>query len=439
MWLSITFLPAGNAASFIHDGWSFQEAGGIWAIGSESSLVLPPAPKAGTSRLKMVLWPMIVSPHVSRQRLELSLNGQTIYSDALTVAEPIPITCTVPEGVLRTDSSNNLVLRHPDAAAPGAFSPELGDYRQLSVCLISIHIDVPESPALPLPPPPANPGLVLCHWNATAYEIGCVLEFFPPFAEAFELRFVDNAIPWPVILDELSDADRSRVVAVWEEVDAAECQLARSRPPVPGSVVALTFPRLTMDCLWPLRGPDPRLVPEPPLYPNGRYPYTDLAAQRLIEESAPDDELYAKYLDISRQLMPDLEAELARDVARWRALDACCDVKVGSFILRNFRSIPLFHGPQTPAGPLLAYVVEHLLGSVVRHLSIPPSEVYAKFGDYIHGYQGPFFDQAPVHPLVVEKLGISYLPPQYGYRRGHGKRTFRQHILDYIHWAPWFS
>ncbi|MBV9783879.1 MAG: hypothetical protein JO264_08670 [Acidisphaera sp.] len=448
-WLEMDFLPGGDAGARLGEGWSFQEDGGIWAVGPASAITLPPAPSAERGRLEFLCWPMLMPPHLPRQRLEILLNDRPLYSGELTSLEPVRIGCDIPPGTLRSDGENRLALLHPDAAAPAAFSPDRGDRRPLAILAMALRIDAPvETPAELQPAAvqadaqgPTGRGLVLCSFSPVAFEIGRILDSFPPFEDAFELRFVQNDVDSGNILQTLAEADRRRVVAVWEEVaDRPAEPYTNSRHPIPRSIARVRFPRLTMRCLWPLAGPDPRSVPEPPFYPKGRYTHTDGAALQLLDEAKlADAALYDRYIAVSHAMLRDPESGLAEDAARWRALDARCDVKVTGFILENFRSVALFYAPEVPAGALLAYVTEHLLASLLPGLAMRPSELYRQFAFYIHGYAGSFFDQAPIHPALVETFGLSYLPAEPRYRRGYGARTFREHILDYIRWAPWFS
>ena len=443
-WLSIDFAPGGNAQQFIKEGWSFQESEGIWGIGLESSLRLPAAPEPGFHRLEMIASSLAGSPHVETQRLAVVVNGKKILSDCFKQRAPRPVQCIIPNALLRVDRENEIILHHPDAISPARFRSGRGDHRQLGICVLRLKIELlRDHSAVPTAPPQrgriarSKRKLVLCRWTTVLYHVGCMLESFPAFDDTFEMRYIRGDADWGKAIDALPDGDRDRLAVLLEEVTETSQQITSQHNL--DEVIHFRIPKLSMDCLWPLRGHDARLRPEPPFYPDGRYPLTDIAALQLAGEVATDDELFDRYLVLSQRLMPDLESGLARDVERWRARDACADVKVGDFILAQFRAVPLFHGPNVPAGKLLRHVVEQLLGALLSSFPMSPSELYQAFDEFVHGYQGPFFDQAPVHPLVVEGFGISFLSPNYLYRRGHTKRTFRKHILDYIRWTPWFT
>ncbi|WP_158804255.1 WcbI family polysaccharide biosynthesis putative acetyltransferase [Acidisoma sp. L85] len=450
--LPIDFLPGGNAKRFLQDGWSFQEPIGIWAVGSESAVLLPPVIASAPRRLSVQLFPLIAPPELMQQRVELILNGVLIYQTALT-AEERNLTCAIPDELLQPDATNRLVIVHPDAAAPRDLNPLKTDPRRLAVCLRRIEFETPAKPGTqvevasdqrnprgPIAVAPRNERrLVLCRRDTLSSEIAQILRFFPPFEDAFDLRLITGTTPWSIVLQSLSPQDSGRLAAVWDQiVPEAVNQEPYLRGILPQSATYIRFPRLFINCLWPLRGHDPRLALEPQ-FPKGRYPYTDIAAAELRNEQLNDDALYARYMQRSAELMPDLDVEWDRDVSAWRTLDARCDVQLCPFIISHFHTTRLFYGPDLPCAPLLAYLVEQLLGGLLTQMQFSPSDVYNQFSDYIYGYQGMFLDQAPVHPFVLRKFNVPWLSTTYEYRRGHSKRTFREHIIDYIHWAPWFA
>jgi hypothetical protein len=452
--LQIDFLPGGNAKQFLADGWSFQEPIGIWTVGTESSLSLPPAATSGAHCLSIKLFPLIHPPTVARQRFELILNGRAIHKDEIETGER-RITCVVPEGLLNTRVDNKLVILHPDAAIPREVSPKGLDSRRLAVCfrllelehlaahnakVENFHARENDSFAA-LPGDDGVRALVLCFGRATCAEIAQILRSFPLFDAAVELRFAKDLASCIEKIKSLSDKDRTRLVAVWEQISAANNDnKVELRKYVPSSAVHVSFPHLSLNCLWPLQGHDPRLIPEP-LYPSGRYPHTDIVGVQLHGDSLHlnNEDLYAAYLELSISLMPELLERWKLDESRWVALDSCCDVKVAKFIHTNFARQRLFFSPEMPCAPILIYIAEHLIGSLLPRIQLQPSELYSEFSNYVHGYQGMFYDQAPIHPYVLKAFNVPGVSLEFEYRREFSKRTFREHILDYIRWAPWFA
>jgi hypothetical protein len=445
----IDFLPGGTAHQFLQDGWSFQEPIGIWAVGAQSSLHLPPARTSGASHLLIKLSPRVLSPKALRQRLELTLNGQVIHSEVLQ-SDATRIACAIPEGLLHTEVNNSLVISHPDAVAPRDVSSTNTDPRRLAVCVRYLELEYQvasqetpapdELPAQQLGDARERP-LVLCFGNAICREIVLLLRSFPPFDAAFELRLVKDVNSFAVALNSLSNKDRSRLAAAWEQISNAHVD-DKAIPKSSGlpANVHIRFPALALNSLWPLQGDDPRLVAEP-LYPCGRYPYTDIAGVRLSGDSAEmnDEDLYATYRTLSRSLMPDLPEKRKLDESKWHELDSCCDIKLTEFITANLRHQRLFYSPEMPCAPIIINIAEHLIGSVLPDMRLQNSTLRRDFHRYVRGYRGMFYDEAPIHPDVLEAFNVPGVTTTYEYRREHNKRTFREHIIDYIRWAPWFA
>lgn len=450
----IDFLPGGNALQFLQDGWSFQEPIGIWAVGAQSALDLPPAATSQADHLLIKLLPRAISPKASRQRLELVLNGQVLLSEELPI-NAARIACAVPQGLLRTEGNNHLVISHPDAVAPRDVSPTNSDPRQLAICVRSIELGYQatsqvapkNTPATNEQLPASQPGddrarpLVLCFGNAICRELTQLLRSFPPFDAAFDFRFIKCERPFAAVMNSLSGRDRARTAASWEQISNVQSrdQAALTGTSLPPSV-HVRFPTLALRGLWPLQGDDPRLAPDP-LYPGGRYPYTDIAGVQLCGDSAKmsDEDLYAAYLSLSRSLMPDLTERRKLDESRWYELDSRCDVKVAEFITAHVKDERLFYSPEMPAAPILTNIAGQLISSVLPDMRLPTSTVLRDFSRFVQGYQGMFYDQAPIHPDVLQTFHVPGVTTDYEYRREHNKRTFREHILDYIRWAPWFA
>jgi hypothetical protein len=448
----IDFLQGGNAQQFLLEGWSFQEPIGIWAVGAESSLLLPPPETSAAHRMTIKLFPLISPPKLLRQRIELTLNGTVVHRDEIDAGKR-QISCVIPEGLLSTQAENRLVVSHPDAAAPLDVAAQGQDSRQLAVCFIVLELEclaahgaagVSQGAGHPLAAAQDNHNvraIILCLGNAVGREIVQILRCFPPFDAAFEVRLATDIPSAAAILRSFASKDSNRLVAVWEQVSVAgEHAATEVRRLLPPRAVHVRYPHLSLNCLWPLQGLDPRLVAEP-LYPGGRYPYTDIAGVRLHGGSGNlgDEDLYRAYLALSTRLMPDLREQWRLDELRWEALDSECGVKIANFLRTNFGRERLFYSPEMPCAPPIIYIAEHLMGSLLPRMEQQPSELYRDFSAFVQGYQGMFYDQAPIHPEVLKTFHVPGVSLDFEYRREYTRRTFREHILDYIRWTPWFA
>lgn len=436
--LVINFLPGGNANKFTRVGWSFQEPGGIWTIGGQSTLLVPDIPSVKRLDLSLSLMPYINEPSIPHQKIELIFNGISIYRGKLGPRDR-NIICEVPAAALRSGSTNSLIIEHPDSVAPRDLSLNKSDTRRLALFISQIKLDwvseINQSKQTGSKSSLRNERrLILTAPTPVSVEISQILEFFPPFESQFELRLQKN------LEASVPERDRGRLFSIWEPVlsTQANLQIPKPKDNITLDVQRIRFPVPTINCLWPLQGYDPQLMPEP-LYPNGKYRITDVAAVKLRGRPLDDERLYSTYLQISAEMLPDLEESYQKDQSVWQSLDALCDVKVSDFIVSKFPKQRMFYGPTNFSATFLIYLTEHLLSSLLPKSSMDISRVFREFVNYTKGYQGMFLDQEPINPFVLKHFPIENLDANYEYRRGHSKRTFMQHILDYIGWLDWFA
>jgi hypothetical protein len=439
--LEINFLPGGNAKRLLGEGWSFQETIGVWTVGIESSLTLPSFSAIGACALSLEFLPYIDEAHRPEQRVRISLNGTILYSGVVRVGD-WRISCNIAEGSLSTTSANVLTIYHPDGCVPSLLSTANSDPRCLSLCMRSVSLHWLLDGAAPDHAQPhggeANERrIIMGGLSPQMKEIEDIFASFPLFRDNFELQLVDRAQLLPAAI--ACDSRHGRILAIWEPVtaDLDGCRLI-DKTQVPDHIQLVRVANPTITCLWPLQGHDPRLIPERN-YPKGRYPQTDMAALALIDRAEHlDDKLYSDYLQLSAEIMPSLDEAWERDATTWRAIDLRCDIKVSEFIFSTFKEQRLFYAPDMLCAPLLIHLAEHLLCRALSSTAVSLSSALQEFVSYITGYQGMFIDQFPINPLVVNHFKLPDVTTSYEYRRRYMRRNFRDHILDYIRWRPWF-
>ena len=52
-------------------------------------------------------------------------------------------------------------------------------------------------------------------------------------------------------------------------------------------------------------------------------------------------------------------------------------------------------------------------------------------------YRGQDVEMMPIHPLVAERLGLTWYDPDQRYRWHGHEWTFRDYLLKYIRWEPY--
>jgi hypothetical protein len=226
------------------------------------------------------------------------------------------------------------------------------------------------------------------------------------------------------------------VATVWEQVETGPISANRAalHERLPKGCKVVKFPPFTATCLWPFAGNDPRIAADP-----FRYPWPDSVAAVLANENLPDDELFARYMQVTTERMPDLNRRLRMDIARWKASDALADVPLADWVERTFRSVNLFHTSGHISAPATGHLMKGLLS---RTEILSPSLLRAANTEVdilLRYHAGQDFESVPVHPMVAERLNLRFYDPASTYR-WHGHRwTFKQYILHYIRWTNYLQ
>lgn len=228
------------------------------------------------------------------------------------------------------------------------------------------------------------------------------------------------------------------VRVVWNQTESGEPNMHRRmlESRLPPGCQTVSFPPLILLCLWPFSGSDPRLANSADYV----YPWPDSIAASLAPwvtgEDPPDDVLFAEYMRLTTEKMPDLERRLRLDATRARAVDDLADIKMWDWIEENFRTRKLFHTSSHLTALPFAYLVTRLLGLTgdLTPLQIVRAQQEAAF--LMRGNHGQIIETVPVHPLIAERMGLTWHDP-HGRHRWHSHDwTYREYILKYIRWEP---
>ncbi|HVY15873.1 MAG TPA: WcbI family polysaccharide biosynthesis putative acetyltransferase [Rhodopila sp.] len=244
------------------------------------------------------------------------------------------------------------------------------------------------------------------------------------------LHLVSDA-DWDTLYDGAFFAD---VETVWEQVEAGEPTPHRERlhARIAGRCPVIRFPPYSGSFLWPFAGDDPRQAIDP-----NRYPWPDAVAAQLAGSGLSDDALFERYMRTTEERMPDLQQRLAADVARWTALDAIADLRLGAWVEARFRTTSLFHAPLRVTAPAIAHLMKLLLARtpiLPSHLTqAAPAEVDL----LLRFHAGQDLETVPIHPGVARRLDLTYYDPNATWRWHSHRWTFRQYMLRYIHWAEY--
>ena len=224
------------------------------------------------------------------------------------------------------------------------------------------------------------------------------------------------------------------VVTVWEQVETGGVSSNRAalHARIPKNIPIVTFSPFTATCLWPFAGNDPRIARDP-----DRYPWPDSIAAVLSTENLSDDELFAKYLHVTAERMPDLHRRLRLDIARWKAADAIADIQLADWVEKTFRLKNLFYTSGHITAPAVGFLMKQLLS---RTNILTPALARAAMGEVdilLRRHTGQDFECVPIHPLVAERLNLRFYDPDAKYRWHGHQWTFRQYIVHYIRWSDY--
>ncbi|HEY1935610.1 MAG TPA: WcbI family polysaccharide biosynthesis putative acetyltransferase [Acetobacteraceae bacterium] len=280
-------------------------------------------------------------------------------------------------------------------------------------------------------------GSILIYANCQGEELQTTGRYMPALAGTIGFKWIP--------LHKITDADwatrydaefMSDVVAVWEQVETGDPTPHRRElhARLPAGLQTVRFPPLSALFMWPFAGNDPRIAADPQ-----RYPWPDSVAAMLALQSGSDDEIFAEYMKITTERMPDLDRRLRLDVTRWQASDALSDVKVADWVERNFRETRLFHTSGHLTAAATDFVLRHLLEqtTVLRPYSV--ARLKGEAEALLRHHIGQDFESVPIHPLVAERLKLRFHDPNARYRWHGHMWTLRDYILHYVRWAPYLD
>ncbi|APT58125.1 WcbI family polysaccharide biosynthesis putative acetyltransferase [Roseomonas gilardii] len=284
--------------------------------------------------------------------------------------------------------------------------------------------------------------------NCQGQEMAEVLGRIPSFAERFDVIHVgyhtlDRAeAGW----DSYPDF-RDAPAMLWEQVfdNAFVEERAALRDRMPEGTPVLRFPPQNITALWPFEALDPRKGGTGDEdYPEGeRYRLGDRIAMMLSVEAEaialPDDALFDLYLERCAAELPRLDRRLGFDIARAEARDRDSDIALAPFVAGRFREERLFHDYMHITAPLLREILRQMLEASAGPLEIDAAQAHAEVCTLTEAYRGQHFAQIPVNPLVARHFGLRWHDPAERVLVNASALSFRDYIVDYIRWRPYFT
>ncbi len=284
----------------------------------------------------------------------------------------------------------------------------------------------------------AKPSL-LVYGNCQAEHLAQIARQLPAVAARFRIKVIAphtmTEADWETKFDPAFFAD---VRVVWNQVESGEPTFHRRmlNERLPPNCQTVKFPPLVLLCVWPFTGSDPRIAQAKDYV----YAWPDSIAASLAPsvtgENPADDVLFETYMRLSADRMPDLERRLRLDATRARVADDLADIAMWDWVEERFRTQQLFHTSTHLTALPFAHLLPRLLaltGDLHPH-QIATAQRDAAF--LLRGHHGQDIETVPVHPLVGERLGLTWFDPDARYNWRAHAWTFREYILKYIRWEP---
>ena len=280
---------------------------------------------------------------------------------------------------------------------------------------------------------------ILIYGNCQGEHLAHIARQLTDVREAFGIKVIPlqhvTERDWETRYNEAFFAD---VRVVWNQVESGEATVHRGilESRLPPNCQSIKFPPMIQLSVWPFSGSDPRIAAATDYV----YPWADSIAASLAPsvtgEDPPDDVLFAEYMRLSTDKMPDLECRLRLDASRARAGDELADIKMWDWIEENFRTTQLFHTSTHLTALPFAYLVPRLL-ALTGDLSVAQVAGAQREGAFpMRGNRGQDIETVPVHPLIAERMGLAWYDPNARHRWHSHFWTYREYILKYIRWEP---
>jgi hypothetical protein len=269
---------------------------------------------------------------------------------------------------------------------------------------------------------------LVIYGNCQAWAVYWVLAGVPAVTERWEVVFFD---PWP------DDERRRREAAEIAEAKVLLLQNIRNWTTHPmhnrlsGDTRVLRFPFCYFAPLWPfdsfIAGPDKAMFNAMFAAKEKGEMFSfechDALMGRLRSQIADPEERVARYSKLDFDDAPDIQRYAEFEKARLLAEDERLGYTIGRFIVDNYRDIRLFHGLAHPVGSL----IDRLVKEVLNKLEIDPQSA-GQFDD-----RSMRDTQVPIHPVVIEKLGLRWVTPESLYNNKALNRmvSFHEYYLNY--------
>jgi len=287
-----------------------------------------------------------------------------------------------------------------------------------------------QPPVRPVPPVAAAPPMpdvatklrkLIVYGNCQAGFIEAALNRIAPVRSRWTIVRHDLWASGETLQANLADFDDCDILLLQE---VRNWRTHPRRDSLPPGIRVVRFPFCYFAAMWPFdafqNGGDPNWR-----FEKGRldFSYADNMLGRLRNEVPDPEQRFACYRGLDMPDCVDIVRYAEFEAARLLQLDRKLGLTVGQYILENYRTTRLFHAITHPAAVVMVQLIEQIL---------------AKFDirDFKYDQAMPdvlAFIQVPIHPLVIERLGLAWASTDDRYKFNDQEYlTFDEYVRRYI-------
>jgi hypothetical protein len=272
---------------------------------------------------------------------------------------------------------------------------------------------------------------VIIHGNCQAQVLHLLVSRVPSLNERFGFHLVTDTEPG--VPQSPPPEEAPHAVLAWAQYDRRPDLALRDEllACVPTSCAVVRYPAVGMNVFWPFRMRCPRNKPEPG-FPWGRYPIGDRVALRVAELGLAPAEAFARYTELSTAQMPDLEHRLDLDREIYARRDAGCDVVMGDVVFARLRDSYQFWTHGHLASVVFSTLLTRLIACSSKIFGEIDDALRAEIAEAVASFPGQGEMQVPIHPLVIERLGLTFVDASTRYRWFGNEWTFEEYYTRYI-------
>jgi hypothetical protein len=272
---------------------------------------------------------------------------------------------------------------------------------------------------------------IILYGNCQAEAVTVILNKTPAIAARYRVvsfRNFDHPTDGP---DTIRNRDLASCALLCEQHSPKKFPY---RDRLPARCRTVTFPSTDFNLLWPFFAVNPFNVPDPPVFPYGRFSYGDRIIIGDIQKNMAPDDILQNYLTGWEGYKVDLDRLLQLERARIENREAQCDVRIGDYLLGNFRSMRLHWTSNHPTSTLLSELVVRLLKECFGGDNALENADIDKTLASCFTPAGPLgILSIPIHPKIAEHFELSWYDYDEPLAYFDGRRvSYEQYFTEMI-------